>query len=127
MSDLKSGFLMLRGWSKGNVSVNIASLKESLALPAAALSAEMKTLMEALQMKVRGDTQAPSCPPSKCARVRLEQNSNYPNYAILVWQDCDCWLTSPGFVGQVCAHIKFTHVFYCLAGAARDSGACSSH
>lgn len=70
MSDLKSGFLMLVDdlimWipSKGTVSVNITSLKESLTLPAAALSAEMKTFMETLQMKVRGDTQAPSCPPS---------------------------------------------------------------
>lgn len=45
-----------------------------------------------------------------------------PNYGILIWQECDCWLTSPGFVGQsVCTH-KFAHVFYCLAGLPLDSG-----
>lgn len=61
---LNLGFNASWLFSKGNVSVSIPSLKESLTLPAAESSAGVKSFTQTIHINVRAQRQALSSPPS---------------------------------------------------------------
>lgn len=110
------GFNASRTLREGNVSVGVSipSLQASLTL-AACCSDFCRSKKKKFQGKLSN-----RCPSTKTGSVLASvpactcafapgaklQLPPPPNYGILVWQDSDCWLTSPGFVGQECAHIN---------------------